>query len=289
MDKPTVAIVVDSTASLPAPLLARYPIHVVPMALAFEGRSYRDGVDLTPEDFFTLLAQTKRLPQTASPSPDDFLSAFQTAASHAQDILCLTLASELSGTNEAARGAQELARERLPRVTIRLMDTRTAGGAEALIALGAARAALAGKDLPQVTAVAEQIVQRVHFLGVLDTLYYLWKGGRAPWAALWISSLLNIKPILDIQGGRVRLLEKPRTRRRAVERLLAQVKQRAGSAPLRVNIMHANLPQEARQLQEQVESSFRCVEMFTSIFTPVIGAHTGPGLLGIAFHPEVEP
>jgi DegV family protein with EDD domain len=277
--------VVDSTASLPEEIAAQNAIHVVPMKLSFAGQPLRDGVDIAPEEFYRRLASGGPMPKTASPSPGDFLQAFQRASAEgAAGVLCLTLASELSGAYQAAQLGAEQAQAGLPRLRIRVVDTRTAGGAQGLVALGAAREAATGTELDHVEAVAQGLISRVQFLGVLDTLYYLWKGGRVPRAAVWATSLLQIKPVLEIRDGRVSLLERPRTRRRATQRVLDVVAQRAGHQPIRALVMHADLPQEAADVLARLTVTTRCEEAHIVPFTPVIGAHTGPGLLAIAFH-----
>jgi DegV family protein with EDD domain len=279
-------VVVDSTASLPAGLAAQHRIVVVPMTLSFGGELLRDGVDIQPDEFYRRLASGATLPKTASPSPGDFVAAFEAAAFRgARAILCLTLAKELSSTYDAARLGASQARERLPGVSIEVVDTRTAGGAEGLVALAAARAAARASTLSDVASVAARVIAQAQFIGVLDTLYYIWKGGRIPRAALWATSLLQVKPILEIRDGKVPLVERPRTRKRALERLVAIVAERSGGKPLRMIVLHGNAPQEADVLLARLRAAVRCEEAFIAPFTPVIGAHTGPGLLGVAFHP----
>jgi DegV family protein with EDD domain len=255
------------------------------MKVSFGQESFRDGVDLTPAQFYERLATSKALPTTASPSAGDFLQAFQNAAAQGMTaVLCLTVARDLSSTYQAAALAADQAKKDVPSLNFQVMDTRTAGGAQALLALAAARAAQEGSNLPAVAAEVSDLLPRVHFLGLVDTLYYIWKGGRIPRAALWATTLLQIKPILEIKDGKVPMLERPRTRARALERLTAIVTDRAAGKPLRAIVMHANAPGEADALLARLAARVQFAEVFTAPFTPVIGAHTGPGLLGVAFH-----
>lgn len=281
-----VAVVVDSTASLPPELVAEHGILVVPMRLTFGDETFRDGVDIQPAEFYRRLALGRLLPKTASPPPGEFLDAFRRAAERgAGGVLCLTLARELSSTHQAASLAAEQAQEAIRGLQIRVIDSRTAGGAEGLVALEAARSARQDLPLGDVVATAERAIRDVQFIGALDTLHYIWKGGRIPRAALWATSLLRIKPILEIRHGQVPLVEKPRTRKRAFQRLIAIVVERAQGRQLRLMVLHGDAPQEAQALAAELKRKLHCKEMLVSTFTPVIGAHTGPGLLGVAFLP----
>lgn len=281
-----VTVVVDSTASLPLSLAGRHGILVIPMRLTFGHESLRDGVDIQPAEFYRRLASGGPLPKTAAPPPEDFVASFKQAADQgAEGVVCLTIAKELSSTYDTARLAAGLAAEPLKGFRINIVDSRTAGGAEGLAALEAARAAGRGASLEEVTATAERSIRSVQFIGVLDTLYYIWKGGRVPRTALWATSLLQIKPILEIRDGRVQPVERPRTQKRAIQRLLALVAGRAAGRAMRVMVLHGDAPREAELLAEEVRDKVRCEELLVSTFPPVIGAHTGPGLLGVAFLP----
>ncbi|MBI4336443.1 MAG: DegV family protein [Chloroflexi bacterium] len=282
-----VAILTDSTASLPPEAAQKHRITVVPLEITLDGRTYQDGVELAPDQFYALLPGLKDLPKTSSPRPASFLAAFQEAGQWAQQVLCLTLSARLSATYDAARAAASLARETMPHLEVQVLDTGTAGGAEALVALKAAEVAAQGADLKQVAAVAQRTAEQVQFLGVLETLYYVWKGGHIPKVALWASSLLQVKPILDIQRGEVHLVARPRSRARALDQLVGIMKERAGGARLRVNVMHAAAPEEAEALKCRILKDFPCTSLLVSTFTPVIGAHTGPGLLAVAFLPDL--
>ena len=281
-----VAVVVDSTVSLPTALLEGLPLHIVPLKLDLDGTSYLDGVDLTPGELYRRLPSLQGLPKSSAPSPASFLAAFHEAALHAEDLLCVTLTSRLSGTYDAARTAIQVAGDELPDLRIRLLDSTTAGGAEGLVALAAARTAAEGRSLNEVFAVAERVSERVHFLGVMETLHYVWKGGHIPRVALWASTLLDIKPVLDIWRGEVRLVGRPRTKAKGIARMLATMAKRVGEGPLHVVAMHADAPDEAEELLRQVQARFACAEALIVPFTPVIGAHTGPGLLAVAFYEE---
>jgi len=278
-----VAIVTDSSACVPKEVIKQYGIHILPLILIFEDRSYRDGVDITSQEFYELLKKAKKVPTTSSPSPGEYLEAFREVAKQASDILCITLPPHLSMAFDSATQAREMARESIPHVNITVFPSRSAALAEGFIAQAAARAADSGKDLSQVVQAAQDMMDRVNAIAMLDTLYYLAKGGRIPKAAAWAGSLFKIKPILDATGD-VRLLERCRTRKRAMQRLLYIMRQRSGGRPICVNLMHANAPEEAERLKADILSQFDCVEFYVTDFTPVIGTHTGPGSIGLSFY-----
>jgi len=278
-----VAIVTDSSACVPKEVIKQYGIHILPLILIFEDRSYRDGVDITAQEFYELLKKAKKVPTTSSPSPGEYFEAFREVAKQASDILCITLPPHLSMAFDSATQAREMARESIPHVNITIFPSRSAALAEGFIAQAAARAAASGKDLSQVVQAARDMMDRANAIAALDTLYYLAKGGRIPKAAAWAGSLFKIKPILDATGD-VRLLERCRTRKRAMQRLLYIMRQRSGGKPICVNLMHAGVPEEAERLKADILSQFDCVEFYVTDFTPVIGTHTGPGSIGLSFY-----
>ena len=280
-----VAVVTDSTACVPREFVEKYDIRVVPINVIFEDRAYRDGVDITPDEVYSLLRGAKRLPTTSSPPPGVYLETYREASKGAEGILCISVSSGLSSIYESSWQAKELAKGELPGIAIEVIDCRTAAGGQAFVVMETARAAASGHSLAEVTDVAKDMMARVNVVVILDTLYYLAKGGRIPKAAAWAGSFLDIKPIIEVARGEASLLARARTKPRGVERLLKIMRERAGTGhPLHVIVMHANALHEAEKLKARVESDFNCIELFTAEFTPVMGVHTGPGLLGLAFY-----
>ncbi len=286
-NRPT-TVIVDSTTSLSLDQVGELPLTVVPLQLVLDGQTYHDGVDLTSDEFYHRIATSHTKAQTAAPSPASFQEAFSKAADAGTDVLCLTVSSKLSATYDAARTAVELAQESTTSQSIHLMDSKTAGGAEALVALAAAQAAQDGKALDEVVQVASQTANRVYFVGVLESLKRLQRGGRVPRVASWAASLLNIKPVLAIWPGEgeVRMLARPRSKPRAMERVLNVIDREGEGKPLHVIVMHAAVPEEATMLLARIRERFTCLETLSTALTPVIGAHTGPGLIGVAFYAE---
>lgn len=279
-----VAVVVDSSSSLPGELLDRWRIQVVPHELVIGDRAFRDGVDIRPDEFYHLLRNGSGIPTTSSPGFARFLDAFRSAARSAGSTVCITLASNFSSTYSSACQAALAAGQEMPGSVIRVVDSRTAAGAEGLIALEAARAADAGADLEGVLSVVHGLVPRVNLLAFLDTLDYVSRSGRVPRLAALAGSLLGIRPLTELRLGEARMLERPRSRGRAMERLVDLMERRVGQRPVHATVMHAQAAEDAVDLCRRVRDRFDCREVFVSEFTPVMGAHLGPGLLGLAFY-----
>ena len=280
----TVAVVVDSSSCLPDELVRKWGIIVVAHELIIDGRAFRDGVDINPREFYHRLKEDQMAPTTAAPRPQQFLEAFIAGSRVATDVLCLTLSANFSATYHFARAAVPLANGALSNTRVEVIDSRAAAGASGLIALAAARHAAASHPLEQVIDQVNALIPRVNLIAFLDTLYYLSRSGKVGKVQSWTGSLLGIKPITELKLGQARMLEKPRSRSKAIDRLVAIMRQRVGEALVHVNVMEANAPTEAQALLRRIETEFNCCERFISQFTPVMGAHTGPGLLGLAFY-----
>ena len=283
---PRVAVVVDSGAGLPVELAQRAQIYVVPMIVTIGGKTYRDGYDLSPAEFYSELRDLRTPPKTSAPPPDAFLNAFRHASETVESVICLTVSPSFSATHDSASAAVRQAEQELPKLRISVLDTESAAGGEALVAMAAWRTAQEGAELDDVVESAKRVIERVTLLAFLDTLYYLWRSGRVRVFAHAGVSLLRLKPLFEMAHGEVHNLAQPRTRRRAIRRLLELTRERAGDGRLHATVMHANAESEAQDMMRALESGFRCEELFISEFSPVMGAHTGPGLMGIAFWTE---
>ena len=286
---PRVQIVVDSTIGLPGELAERYNITIVPMSIIFGDRTYREGVDLKPTEFYQMLEQAQELPTTTAPSPPEFLDAFVEASKDASGIVCITVTSGFSPTGlDSALSARETAKEVIPQIPIEVIDSRTAVGAYGFIALAAARAAEEGGNPAAVVEAAEQMKAKVTMVCTMDTLKYLEKGGRIGKAAYWASNIFSIKAILEVptSTGVIEPLERVRTRAKALERLLTIVAERVGSKPVHVIVDHANTPGEAELLKERAESKLNCSEIHIVDWAPVAGVHCGPRAIGLSFYAD---
>jgi DegV family protein with EDD domain len=274
-----VAILTDSTSYLPEAVRKQYRITVIPLSLIWEEETYADGVDITPEEFYNRLESSASLPSTSQPSVAAFETAFQDLLDRGKDILAILISSGISGTVHSAQQAKKL----LDTDRIRVVDSKTAGMAAGLHIIAAARAAEAGESLAACAETALNAQQQTNVVFAVDTLEYLHKGGRIGGAKRFLGSMLNIKPILEMRDGRIEPVDQVRTHKRALDRMIELTRDRsAEEQPLRMAIMHSNVPDQAKQLQETVEQLFSPEEIFLSELSPVIGTHVGPGTLAIA-------
>lgn len=280
-----VAVVVDSAASLPSNAASDPQMWIVPMQLTIGDRTFHDGRDLTPAEFYRMLPSVDGRTTTSAPAPAAYVSAFSEAAEKYSSIVCLTVARHVSSSYDSAKTAAG-GGSGGPRIEV--IDTESAAGGEGLVATEALRIARTGAGLDEVAATVRALIPKVRLLAFLDTLYYVWKSGRVPRLAYLGSSLLKIKPILELSGGEVRPVERPRTARRAAERMLALMKEDVGAGPVHATVMHGNDAKTADEIRRRVESEFDCKEIFVSQFSPVMGAHTGPGLVGVAWWRETS-
>ena len=282
-----VAVITDSSACLPADLVARYGIRVVPLGLLIEGEVFPDGA-LTPGELFARIDASHGRPQTTSPAPGEFLEAFRAARDDgAEAALCLTLSASYSGTYAAAVGAAELAVKKLPGFPMDVIDTGGLAMTHGFAVLGAARALEEeGADLGTAADVARQVGAEGHLVGALETMRYLVKGGRVPWIVGWAASRLGIRPVLAFESGDARSIARCRTSERAEERMLDYVARHSGSGSLRAAVMHTDAGERAARLSERVCERFRPAELILTEFTSAMAVHTGPGFVGIAFYAD---
>lgn len=277
-----IAVVTDSTASMPTELIEKYDIHVIPALVVFGQRAYLDGVDITPGEFYRMLLEAETLPTTSVPSIGDFLRVYTKLSWEAEAIVAISIARELSAIFTTAQAAARL----IDSVPVHVIDSRTTLMSQGFIALEAARAASAGGNLEEVVGRAQEMIPKVDLMGVLDTLEYLHRGGRIGRVEALVGSVLQIKPILYLKDGVVDALEKPRTKAKAVRRMLEIMEERVGSNPIHVAVLHGDALDEAEDLKEEIASRFNCRELHLAEVSPVIGVHTGPGLLALAFYSE---
>ena len=278
----TLAIVTDSNASLPPDLVRDLPLYVVPMQIRHEDRVYQDGVDIAPDAFYALQANSPTPPTTSAPQPGAFIDAFHRAAEHADEIVCLTLSARLSATYNSARAAAHEAAGALGSTRVEVVDTQAAAAAQGLVVLAAARAAAKCANADDILRRAPAWIASVELFGCLGTLEYVWRSGRVPRVLMWMGNALGVRPVLRLTNGRIGMVERPRSERKALDRVALLAERNAEGAPARVAVIHAAAPERAAELAQRLEEAVRPVELFVTELTPVIGAHTGPGLVGCA-------
>jgi DegV family protein with EDD domain len=281
-----VAVVTDSLACLTKELVEKYRIKVVPLNIHFNGKIYKDWVDITPKQAYELFLKAPESWGSSAPSPGDYLKVFREVGKKIKNILCITASSKVSTTHDVAKLAKKQVKAELPQTSIEVMDSHMATAAEGLVALAAARAAAAGKSMAEVVKVAEEIRDKVTFVAFLDTIRYVYRSGRIPKVAARAASMLNIRPLLTISSGVVRFMGAVRSRESGIERMLKIMRNKVGQKPVHVAVMHAYALEEAEKLKERVESAFNCAELWISEFSPLMGYATGTGTLGLAFYAE---
>lgn len=263
---------------------------MVPVPLIINENTYRDGIDITPTEFYAMLRKSKKMPTTSASSPTPYLEAFQTASRNAHNILCLTEPAKFSAMYNSARTAVEMAKNTLHDVTIEVIECTTAAAGQGLVALAAARVAALDKPLEEVLKIVNNVMSKVNLFATLDTLHYLARSGRVPQAAALVNSILSLKPVFTLNHADPHTVALPRTMKSAIDRILKLMYTavRKGQQ-LHVAVMHADAITEATTLKDRITSQFECKEIYITEFTPVMGVHTGPGLVGVAFYGEENP
>jgi DegV family protein with EDD domain len=279
----SVAVVTDSTAYLSDELIEGYGIHVVPLYVVLAGHSGREGWDIGPGDVARALGVRGQTVSTSRPTPGDFVAAYRRAlATGADRLVSIHLSSELSGTWDAARLAASQVGEHI----VTVVDSRSAAMGAGFAVLAAARSAAAGADAAAVARAAQETADATRTFFVVDTLEYLRRGGRIGSAAAVLGSALAVKPVLHVQDGRVVPLEKVRTSARALNRLVQRAVEAAGQGPVSVAVHHLAAPERAERLAAELRDRLpQLRELHVSELGAAIGAHVGPGAVGIVVAP----
>jgi DegV family protein with EDD domain len=280
------AIVTDSTACVPRELVDRYTIEVVPVNIIFGGRTFTDSLETDTTAFYDLLRRSSERPTTAAPSPGRYADAIARAARRADSVICVTVSQQFSAMYDSARQAIAMLQAETPGLDARLLDSRNAAMAQGFVVLEAARAAAAGATPDEVVARAEATAQRVVLLAMLDTLAYLARSGRVPRVAAWAAGMLRVKPIVRFDSSGIKLIARARTRSRAIDELVRRAEVTVGGDSVHFAVHHAAALDDANELRRRLEARLRVAEAYVTEFTQVMGVHTGPGLLGVAFWTE---
>ena len=273
-----VAVITDSTAHLPEGFAERFAIRVVPLHVLIDGEAALDGVDVGPVALAEALGQ-RRIVTTSRPTPAEFAAVFRAALDTGADaVVSLHLSSEISGTWESAvLAAQEVGPD-----VVRVVDSRGTAMGLGFAALHAARAAAGGASAKEVEEAAMSAVRASKTLFVVETLEYLRRGGRIGAAAALLGTALAVKPVLHMDDGRIQPLEKVRTMNRAVGRLVDLAADAAGDEPVEVAVHHLASAERAAELANLLEERLAVPEgCLVSELGAVIGAHTGPGVVGV--------
>jgi DegV family protein with EDD domain len=279
-------VVTDSTSYVPPEILQQHQIVVVPLKVLFGAEVYDEITGLSNADFYRRLITTADFPTTSQPASGEFKQAYQQIlqGSPSAQILVLTISSKLSGTYNAAMAAAE----QFSDTKITVFDSLSAAMGLGLMAITAAEMASTGHDLAQILARLEQMRRDTRIVLVVDTLEYLKRGGRIGTAAAFLGTLLNTKPILAVVEGTLQPLDRVRTKKRALERLFSELEGQLTHPrqPVQAGIMHIAAQAELENLAAMMIERFNITRFYTSELGPVIGAHLGPGALGVGICPE---
>ena len=283
-----VAVLADSIACLTPEMVRQYQLRIIPLNIHFNGQIYRDGVDITSTEAYRLLEKAPDHFASSPASIGEYVSAYREVSAHAESILCITLSSKLSTLYNMAHLAKEEAKNELPQTTIEVLDSKTAAVGEGLVASSAAQAAAEGKNLAEVTKVAETVRDKVNVIGIMETIRHVYRTGRIPKITAQVGSMLNIKPIFTISEGAIRVAGLCRNKEQAVKRALNMMKEKVGASPVHVAVAHADALEEGERLKERISSEFNCVELWLTDFSPIMGYATGTGVLAIAFYTDAK-
>jgi DegV family protein with EDD domain len=272
----TVKIITDSTSDMPPEVAKELGITVIPLYVHFGSDAYRDGIDLTTDQFYPKLVESKVLPTTSTPAPADFAEAYDRLAKESDEILVLTISRKLSATYDSALQALD---KRKSQCRVELVDSRLALMGLGLIAIAAAKAANKGANLDEVLALTKDNIPRLDMRIAFDTLEYLRRGGRIGKAQAFFGSLLKVNPILTIKDGEVYPAARERSRAKAIDYLVNFGTDYSHIEEMAVE--DATTPDEADGLVERLSASFPKEDIYRSKVSPVIGAHVGPRVLSV--------
>ncbi|MHB8134839.1 MAG: DegV family protein [Anaerolineaceae bacterium] len=275
-----VVVLTDSTAYIPTEITNQLPISVIPLTLILDGKTYFDGEDIMPDEFYQLLLTSSSMPQTSQVTVSQYEKRFGQLIDEGYEILNLGISSGISSSYQSACQAQKS----FPGKPIEIMDTKLVSMALGFQVLAAARAAKDGATLAECKTIAENAYPKIGVYFTVDSLKFLAAGGRINSAKRLLGTALNIKPILEIRDGKIELVESVISKKKALNRMVNLVEKGInGREPIRVSVFHALDHKSALVLQDELEKRFHPVENILSFVSPVVGAHVGPGTISIAY------
>ncbi len=278
-----VAVVTDSTAYIPKELESQYDLSIAPLQLIWGEEQYRDGVDIQPVQFYEKLQNAEIMPSTSQATPGAFKEIYKDLLNQGFDIFSIHISSRLSGTIDSATQAKAMVEAE----NIEIFDSLTSGMALGFQVLAVARAAANGATLQDCLKIAQKSREQTGILFAVKTLEFLHRGGRIGGAQAFLGTLLNLKPILEVRDGKIEAAGKVRTMNKAVDKVIELLKEKVGNqTPVRIAIQHGNAYEEAESLLVKVTNSFPKGDIAEAVIadvSPVIGTHTGPGVIGVSY------
>ena len=273
-----IKIVTDSTADVPKELLERYDIQVVPINIQFGTETYQEGIDIDRPTFFRKLDEYPTIPTSSQPSPGQLVEVYRPLAEDGHSIISVHVTSKHSGTYQSAL----LAKSMMPEAEIEVFDSLSISIGTGYHVLTAARAADEGKSMGEIIQTLEGIRSRTNLYITPSTLKYLQKSGRVGKLAGALGALLNLKPVIKVEDGVLEAFQNVRTRSKAIDRIVELTAEEVGTTePVKLGIPHAQVPDEAEELRERLESTFNCDEMIVVDLACSLTVHGGPGIIGL--------
>ena len=277
-----IAFVTDSTAYIPEQLVKEYSLSVAPQVLIWGDESFRDGIDIQPDEFYARLKTAKVMLSTSQASIVTMQEIFQGLVDKGFDVLGVFISAKLSGTMQSAIQGREALGSAASKVTI--IDGSTTAMAMGFQVLTVARLAQQGANLAECKALAEKATAYTGVIFAVDTLEFLHRGGRIGGATRFLGTMLNFKPILELRDGRVEPIERVRTRGKSLSRIVELTVEQIGKrTPVRLSTLHANAPEDAKWVLEEASAKLNPIETVFSEVSPVVGVHAGPGVVGIVY------
>jgi len=281
-----VAVVTDSCASIPEILMEQLRIHTVAYYIHRGQEVLRDLVTIQRDEFLRWLSTATELPTTASPGSGDYFEKYIELAERGfGEIISIHMTSRGSGAYQAARFAQSMAAEKLPGLRVEVIDTQNVSLCQGWMVIEAARSALAGATLDEVTNKVKKMIPVTHMVQTADTLKYLYMGGRIGLAKRLVGTLLNIKPLIGMKDGVIVALGQARSRIGAYTEMADYMADAVGKGKVKVAYVHAGALEEVQKLKGMVEANLNVVESFVAELSPALAVHTGPGTAGLCFYP----
>ncbi|MEK5272010.1 DegV family protein [Aeribacillus sp. FSL K6-8394] len=275
-----IAIVTDSTAYIPEEVRKRHDIHMIPLSVIFGDESYREEIDMTAESFWEEIKRQKELPTTSQPPVGEFVELFESLSKEYDAVISIHLSSGISGTYNGAVTAGQM----VDSIKVYPYDSEISCMAQGFYAIEAAKMAKEGKKPEEIIARLDEIKKSMDAYFMVDDLSHLQRGGRLTGSQALIGNLLQLKPLLHFVDKVIVPYEKIRTRKKAIQRIYQLFDEAASKHPVRAAVIHANRPEDAKKMKEELESKYPNSEFIISYFGAVIGTHLGEGAMGLCWY-----
>jgi DegV family protein with EDD domain len=283
---PKIAVLTDSTASLPEAVLKTLHISTVAYYIHRGQDVLRDLVTIQRDEFLHWLATAKALPTTASPGPGDYFDAYDGLARQGiREIISIHMSAKISAAYEAATVAQSMIKNAWPDLRVEVIDSRNAALCQGWMVMEAARAAISGLNLDEICARVRRMIPVSHMIQTADTLKYLYMGGRIGRAQSLLGAMLNIKPLIGLEDGEIVPLGRARSRGQAYAMMADIAAEVIGHSKAKIGYLHAGAFKEAERLKQLVEAKVEVAESFFGELSPALAVHTGPGMAGLCYYP----